>query len=340
MKKWVTNIIEAPSVDAVSKSRNDITTIGRQAGYEQLYIYRYIDESESDEALNARIDGITAAVTRDDFVIYQYPCYNGSKYEESFVRRLKLRGIKVAILIHDSELIRGSGYNDEKRLLELPDALIVHGEPMENRLREFGIQTPMIRKELFDFLVTSIHGRLVDELERKLVFAGNIAKSRYLKDWNFNTEITAFGRKGEVELSEKVDYQGEFQQEDLIRVIPKNAFGLAWDNDIKDGGAYGQYTRYNAPHKVSMYLALGMPVIVWKESAAAQLIQKYQLGYAIDSLDDLDKLMMTISDEDLVSLKQRVNHFSNVLRDGRFTKNAMNDFSNLMLFPKIEEVMN
>lgn len=335
MKKWLTHIIEASSVDAVSKSRSDITAIGDKTDHKPLYIYRYVDPNESEEALNSRIDGITAAVSQGDLVIYQYPSYNGGNFELAFIRRMKLRGIRVAILVHDSELLRGSGYNDEKELFCMVDALIVHGKEMEDKLREFGVHTLMVQKSLFDYLVDGPYAKLSDELARKIVFAGNIRKSTFLGEWIPKTNLIAFGRKGEMVLSEKVEYGGEFQQEDLIRVMPKDCFGIAWDNNLDQGGAYQDYTRYNAPHKVSLYLSLGLPVFVWKESSAATIVQKYQLGFAIDSLSEIDGILDNMSDEELRALKRNVNNFSRVLRQGLFTRNAFLEIETKLIFQEV-----
>lgn len=339
MKKWLTQIIEGASVDAVSKSRGDVCEIGKSVDYNPLYIYRYQDPKETKDALNSRIDGITAAVKPGDIVIYQYPNYNGGLFEETFIHRMKMRRASVAILVHDSELIRGSSYNDEKKLFNMADALIVHNERMEEQLKSFGITTPMIYKELFDYLVPESVGAPVNTLNKKIIFAGNVEKSLYLREWNARTPILVYGRKGEVQLSEQIDYQGEYLQDELLRVIPKDGFGLAWDDDIKDGGFYGRYTKYNAPHKVSLYLALGMPVIVWEESAAALMVKKYGLGYTLPSIDGVDELMASIDGQELISVKNRVIKFSKVLREGMFTKNAINQFENDVLFPEVNEVI-
>ncbi|MBV7391108.1 hypothetical protein [Enterococcus alishanensis] len=339
MKKWLTHIIEGASVDAVSKSRGDIGEIGRSVGYDPLYIYRYQDPNETLDALKSRIDGITAAAKPGDLLIYQYPNYNGGLFEETFINRMKMRRMHVAILVHDSELIRGSSYNDEKKLFNMADVLIVHNQRMEDELRAFGVTTKMIHKELFDYLVPDLVGKPVNTLNKKIVFAGNVQKSLFLREWDAKTKMIVYGRKGKVELSEQIDYQGEFLQDELLRMLPNDGFGLAWDEDIPDGGFYGRYTKYNAPHKISLYLSLGMPVIVWEESAAAIMVKKYGLGYTISALDEIDDLMVSIDAQELISVKNRVIKFSKVLREGMFTKNAINQFENYILFPEPKEVI-
>lgn len=63
-------------------------------------------------------------------------------------------------------------------------------------------------------------------------------------------------------------WHGSFKPEES----PEHLQGV-WDGDSVDtcAGNTGAYLRYNNPHKTSLYLACGMPVIVWKEAAIAAL---------------------------------------------------------------------
>lgn len=336
MANWLTYIVEGASVDSVSKARKDISLIGDSIGFQRLYIYRYMDENEDDKALLARIDGITSGVSAGDIVVCQYPSYNSYRFELTFVQRLKNRGARVALLIHDSELLRGNNIPEELDLFNQADWLITHSQQMEQQFHAMGIKTPMLTKPLFDYLVTASTA-LDSNLEKRIVFAGNIQKSIFLSNWQSNTQVAAFGTKGELELGQEVSYCGTFQQEELLKRIPKNCFGIAWDDDLHQGGNYQNYTRYNAPHKVSLYLALGLPVIVWKESAIAEWVTAYQLGFAIGSLEEIDGIFASISEAELLKLKERTNKFSQLLRKGIFTKNALLQVESNILFKEVED---
>ena len=279
LNKWVTYIVEGQSVDSVSKARGDVATVAESIGYNKLYIYRYFDEREDERALTARIDGITAGVAKGDLIVYQYPSYNQFQFEQTFVDRVKQRGARLVLLIHDSELLRDNS---------------------------------------------------------SLVFAGNLQKSVFLKDWRYQTGIDAFGLKGDIPLGETVNYKGVYSQPELLRRIPKDRFGIAWDNDLFQGGNYQEYTKYNSPHKVSLYLALGLPVIVWQDSAIADFVVKYRLGFAISSLSEIDPLMASIEEDELKQLKQRVNRFGCLLREGLFTKQVLIQVEHDILLKEME----
>lgn len=336
MNKWITYIVEGPSVDSVSKARGDVAEIAEEIGYRKLFIYRYIDEQESQQSLLSRIDGITAGVAAGDLIVYQYPSYNQFIFEKTFIERLKQRGARIALLIHDSELLRDSGFLKEIELFNQADMLITHGEQMDLKLKTFGITTAMVSKELFDYRIPDEQGSTEPSLIKSLVFAGNVQKSVFLKVWDYQTNIQVFGAKGEFKLGGNVEYMGVYAQYDLLRRIPKNCFGIAWDNDLPQGGKYREYTRYNAPHKISLYLALGMPVIVWRNSAISELILHHKLGYVIESLGEVDSLMECITKEELVHLKQRVNKFSYLLREGIYTKQALIKVEQAILLKEME----
>ena len=54
----------------------------------------------------------------------------------------------------------------------------------------------------------------------------------------------------------------------------EGSFGLVWDGISVEtcAGVYGEYLKVNNPHKTSLYLASGIPVIIWKEAAWLSLL--------------------------------------------------------------------
>lgn len=93
----------------------------------------------------------------------------------------------------------------------------------------------------------------------------------------------------------------------LPRVVPSEEFikhidadfGLVWDGDSLDGcsGEYGQYLKWNSPHKVSFYLRAGLPLIIWKEAAVAPIIEEAGAGITIWSLKELDDKLANLTPE-------------------------------------------
>ena len=85
--------------------------------------------------------------------------------------------------------------------------------------------------------------------------------------------------------------------------------------------------KYNNPHKVSMYLAAGIPVIIWKEAALADFIEKNNLGYTIDSLSELNDIKSKMTDEEYNQKLKNAKNISDKIKNGSFLKNAISNLN-------------
>ncbi|MCW3779176.1 hypothetical protein [Levilactobacillus namurensis] len=344
MKKWLTDILQGPTFDATRQAKADIATIGQAAGYHIIDIRRYGGLKESNEALMARIQGATAGVAQGDLLVYQYPSLNDGRYEDFFIRQMHRRGVRVVALIHDIETLRDQHaprWIHEFAFFNQCDVLIVHSERMTAYLRQQGVTTPVVYQYLLDYLddgATGVrHVIQPQDFQRRVVLAGNLQKSQYLGDWSAQTPITVFGAANpqltrSLMANPQVDYRGSRVRRQLLRELPPT-FGLAWDGNTATY-RYSSYTRYNHPHKVSMYLSHGLPVIVWKEAAVADLIVRNHLGLAIDSLDQLDQAVQQLSAADLAAMLANVAQVGQLIRSGWFTRQALVAAEAKVLAPK------
>lgn len=333
MNKWITDIVQGRTFDATRQAKEDIAKIAAQMGYHIANIFRYNDSGESDEAVTSRIDGITAAVARGDMLVYQYPSLNSGRFDNFFVDQMHRRGIKFVCLIHDVATLRDQQkptWIDELGYFNRCDVLIVHNRRMADRLKELGVTTPMVMQYLLDYLDDSHDDdRYVstpETFKRGVVLAGNLLKSRYVAQWAQQTPITVFGVSDDqldqqLAANPKIDFRGQRWRWDLAQELPRT-FGLAWDSDTETY-KYNDYTRYNHPYKVAMYLAHGLPVIIWRQAAVADIIVQNGLGLAIDSLDQIDNAINSISDDNLAQMLERVNAFGQLIRDGWFTRQGL-----------------
>jgi len=106
--------------------------------------------------------------------------------------------------------------------------------------------------------------------------------------------------------------------------IMQDGFGLVWDGDIQPAdNEFGRYTRMNNPHKFSLYMAAGLPVIVWSEMAIATVVQRHQLGYVINSLTDLPALLNTVTAASYRKLQANAQAMSMRVRNGFYTQRAL-----------------
>ena len=133
----------------------------------------------------------------------------------------------------------------------------------------------------------------------EVCFAGNIDKSIFLQEYIQTlkkTKLRLYGRmKRKFPLNQNVTYCGMFNP-DNISILSGN-WGLVWDGDSIEScsGTWGNYLKIIAPHKFSLYLAAGIPVIVWNQSAMAKLVEKYSIGICISNLQELENKISLVS---------------------------------------------
>ncbi len=72
-----------------------------------------------------------------------------------------------------------------------------------------------------------------------------------------------------------------------------------------------------------MYLAAGIPVIIWEEAALANFIKKNHCGITIKSTDEIRNIIDNMLDEEYETLKANACKIGGKLRRGYFLKSAM-----------------
>ncbi len=271
-------------------------------------------------------------VKKGSLVAVQYPMLNNVfKY---FVTISKLKSIKFFCIIHDVESLRLGG-NDKTLVkkeienLNFYDALIVHNDKMLDWLKQQGIRRKMITLQMFDYLTTT--GNLTAEPTeagyKSVAFAGNLSKSKFvycldkISSWNFNLYGPNYKEHSAVEC-ENVSWKGSFAPDDIVNNI-NGRFGLVWDGDYidKDDGVWSNYLRYNNPHKVSLYLAAGIPIIAPKSSAISTFIEQQKVGLLIDNLYDLFEINLSV--EQYKVLKQNCLRIKEKVISGYFCTTAV-----------------
>ena len=262
-----------------------------------------------------------------DEYILQYPTYSKIVNKEilNYINRSEKRLI---IIVHDIEALRRE-INDKsyvKREIDIfnkADGLIVHNNLMLKWLEGHGVKNPMVPLEIFDYL--SPDYKLDRQFDGSICFAGNLAKANFLAKLRLKKiKLHVFGPNPAKEYNQNIIYDGQYSPEELPKHL-KYSFGLVWDGDEVDkcSGVFGRYMMYNNPHKVSLYLSSGIPVIIWKKAAMSQFIEKNNLGLTINSLSELEKKLSSLSENQYREMLINVNHVSKKLHTGVFTRRAV-----------------
>ena len=85
----------------IASQQNEIFQIAKTMDFLEVAIYDYPVETDSDEDLIARIQGIIASVESGDFIFLQLPTDNGPVFEEKLIRAIhEVKDTKVILLWH------------------------------------------------------------------------------------------------------------------------------------------------------------------------------------------------------------------------------------------------
>ena len=86
---------------------------------------------------------------------------------------------------------------------------------------------------------------------------------------------------------------------------------------------FGEYLKMNNPHKASLYLASGFPIIVWRQSALADFVRKNSCGILVDSLFEIADILDSISNDEYEELIRNSKKIGDNICNGHYLKTAL-----------------
>lgn len=311
---------------ASSKAKLDVERILNSLGYINIGLPTKSFQSKFAGRLWTVLSNFLAflRMPRNSVVFLQYPV----NLIHRQIAVAKKRNNKVILLVHDISGLREceipdlSAFNDS-------DTLIVHTEAMkkwfEARLENKNIKV----LEMFDYLGALSENNIINSSQKpSVVFAGNLSKSSFLDKIEYrNINLSLFGPGySNRNTGIGIEFQGCFPPDELPSRI-KSDYGLVWDgNSIETcSGSYGEYLKLIAPHKLSMYISLGLPVIVWSKSAVADFVRDNKIGFAVDRLDILDTLLPSVTVQEYKKMRDNVSKVSSDVLTGQFLARAISD---------------
>jgi len=249
-----------------------------------------------------------------------------------------LSGAKLILIVHDIEALRanaGAGHDRENKtelkLLGMADGLVSLNAVMTDWLCAHGIKVPITNLNVWDYDNPNAINPMLP-YTGSICFAGNLDKSTFLTKYNLKHKLLVFGRQTtSMNFPDAIEYGGVFSPEELPSKLRAN-FGLIWDGDelTTCSGNFGKYLRYNAPHKTSLYLSSGVPVIVWKEAAVAKFIESYGCGVTISSLNELDAVLDKLTVKQYKKLYENTIQVAKMMRYGEFMQKAIDSLIKML----------
>lgn len=265
-------------------------------------------------------------IKKDTLLFVQYPAISDALMKK-LVKRLKKTKATSVALVHDLPSIQGMGGETDNEIKQLNafDYLIVHNEKMDAYLKEKGYQGKTVILGVFDYL-HDIEKPVCDTpYENRICIAGNLDKGAYIRkvDELSSYQFNLYGVNRVLDLTQinNAQYKGCLPSDEIVYLLDGD-FGLVWDGESLDecSGIYGKYLLYNNPHKLSLYLSSGKPVIVWKQSALAPFVEENGLGVAVGSLAELERLDLRTN---YASYKQNVMEVKKKLGSGYYLTQAI-----------------
>lgn len=278
-----------------------------------------------------------------DIVIIQYPLNNITLFFNKILTKLNKKNVLTIALIHDLDSLRITDnmkslykrriINTDKTTLNLFKKIIVHNDKMKEYLMQYIDENKLYTLEIFDYLLDEKLSNIERGKNEPVVIAGNLSsiKANYLKKLPTikNIRINLYGKGLDFELPKNINYKGAFLPDKIAGKID-GAYGLVWDgNDIdKCTGVYGEYLKYNNPHKASLYIVSQLPLIVPKSSAISKFVLDNKIGITINSIKDINKKIEQLTDKDYEDMQKNLKNISKRLLNGFYLKKVVNEIIN------------
>jgi hypothetical protein len=286
-----------------------------------------------------KLNQFFAHLQSGDTIILQYPIYLSYFVVKKMLKYLKVNDIRVIFFIHDFNSlrisadggVRGVGHTRDQQasirkeidLLNFSNQICVPTNAMRDFILNHGYKGSAYVFGMYDYLADPKKLAHKTSDYHNIIFAGNLNKAPFInglvsyKDASFQI----FGQKPLYALNPDLNYQGVYPADKLISNFG-SGFGLVWDGDSTDrvSGVLGEYMRFNSPYKASMYLAAGLPIIVWEKAAIADLVFEHNLGITATSISDAVDQITAISESQYAALVASVKKFSSQICQGGMIK--------------------
>ncbi len=335
----LTVLSDEKGVPAMNKARQDAQRIAAEADYVPWRV-RAADSARGDRWQQVKLLGQVIADWTElffrlgdgDVLLMQYPYFpvKAAPIARFALHMLRWKGVKTAALVHDLDSLRMIGGEaarwSDQELLPRFDRIIAHNDRMCAYLASQGIpRKNLISLGLFDYLTEE--PMPVRTLSMEVCVAGNLSrkKSRYLHElprgrvkWHLYGEGWKHKRRSDLVV------HGPFPADPLPGKL-EGSFGLVWDGPTARtcAGHYGSYLMLNDPHKMSLYLAAGMPLIVWKWSAQADFVRENEIGLVVESLSEVQGRIAALTPAEYARMAEKARAAGARLRMGDNTKTAL-----------------
>lgn len=324
MKKYITNLYGQSPQSTAMAAQNMITDIAKTMGYKEISIEAYPVREDTQEEKLKRIEGILAPVSNDSMAIAQMPSWNGIAFDQYFLESLRKRVDKLVVFVHDFVplMFANNAYLFDQYLAayNLADLVILPSQKMKDILMEHGLTQPVLIQNVWDH-VTTLNLTVQPRLERKLNFLGNMTRFPFVKDWENDLRLEVYSN-GQAEAKGNMRVMGWQPEDQVLRALNQGGFGLVWSENIENQYER-EYSEMNVSFKFSTYLAAGLPLVVNKGIAKEDFVTKYNLGIAVDNLEEAVDYVNSVTEQEYNVLVNNVKTIGSLIKEGFFTRQLL-----------------
>ena len=304
-----------------------IVKVAKELGFMELGIARRNFDIDYWNMISHHQDGSISSIYYGDIVFFQYPTWNGTDYDKTFVDKVRMyKDVKLVIFVHDIQKMMfdsGQAVMDiEISIFNKADVLILPSRKMYEYLIKNGLneKIPVLYQKIWEvpgFPCFREHQNL-----KKMLFTGNWNRFPFLESYHGKTIVEHFDyQKPPRDDDSSFTWRNGFKPIQLMREMSNGGYGLVWcDKEYLE-----RYYSMNQPHKLGFTLASGIPVIVRDGCVHSDFVREKGLGYVVDSLEEADNLVQNTSDEDYAKMISNIAPYQYMLLNGVYTKKLLMD---------------
>lgn len=267
------------------------------------------------------------SIKRGDTLLIQYPV---KKYYRLICRWTRFRGARSITLIHDLGSFRRKRLTEEVeiRKLQLSDAVIAPNRSTKEWLAARGLSIPIAEQTAWDYL-SDAKPQTAACPRNSCIFVGHLKESRngFLYLFPDTLDIHLYGTGAPKTTPGHIHIHG-FATPDSIISDGEGRYGLIWYDQTlahDNSGFIGEWIKYCNPHKLGLYMLAGKPVIIWKNAGAAPFVEREGIGLAVDSLENLDKILDGISEERYNEMVANTRRVASQMQKGHFMLHGLDE---------------
>ena len=326
--------------NAGSKAMRDIMDLLNMQGYKAVFslptnVYKLLKIID----IPILLFTILFKIRRNGILIYFVP---------SNIQRIKLlaffkRIIKFRLIcfINDIESLRTPKDNEytqkEIDAIRVADIILVPNNNSKEILNtKFHFNNYLIPIHVWDYLYDKSPNKSVitHNQNQPIALAGNFHFFPYLKELNkIKHNFKIWGERTVNIQQENLIFMGTQTPEGLINDIIDCSWGLVWYGESINScvGDLAYYIRFCNSHKCGLYLAAGIPLIVWKESGMAHFVKENKVGICVESLYEAESIIQNMSKEDYEKYRDNAQRIGENIRHGHYFLEALKKAESISL---------